>query len=208
MVHPHDTPVADSTMMAAGRLVGVAPPTNRLGDSRLRCAYQRLGVPRDRSRIGEHGFELGYQRQTTKEDVYGYMCDRPPSIDSYDRHDDIRVQRQDPEHGRHHRARVVSFIAPVARALVRAAYGGIKIVHFLGVRGRHVGQHSSAWRRWARKLVARSVGARRRRPALESFSSLSRPARSAAAAPGLWKCTNTPFKLRQSSQWCAAAASK
>ena len=41
---------------------------------------------------------------------------------------------------------------------------------------------------------------------MESFYSLSRLNRSAAAAPGLLKCTDTPFKLRKSSQRWAAAA--
>ena len=71
-----------------------------------------------------------------------------------------------------------------------------------------MGQHAYVWRRWARRLGAASIGARRRRPAFESFSSLPRPARSAAAAPGLSKCTTTPLKLRQSSQrWAVAASS-
>merc|ERR1719247_900475 len=167
----------------------------------------RLGVPRYGPRVREHGLQLGYQRETRKEDVDRHVGDRPSPINSYDRHHDVRIQRQDPQHGRHHRARVIPFIAPVARAFVRPAYGGIKIVHFLGVRGRHVGQHAYVWRRWARKLGAASIGARRRRPALESFYSLSRLNRSAAAAPGLSKYTDTPFQAAYSPHGLLAAAS-
>ena len=70
-----------------------------------------------------------------------------------------------------------------------------------------MGQHAYVWRRWARNSAQWSIGARRRRPAFESFSCLSGPARSAAAAARLWNCSDTPFKLRISPHRLLAAAS-